>query len=214
MSPLNSPSLLGVGLDTNVWVCVMLGVECSVCRHVIKYHTHWSHSMLRQRLGTGAWWSPRARFQVLSPIGWFCWPHVRGVVCILDVGWGHSGFAPYLSCISQPGCPKVRCVHPSKWPFCLRVSMPQKTLAYTHFRNDPCVHEFSNHQKPTFGSKNVKPWFLTPGFYNRRWSWRRVELDLGLCMTLRLAKKMSLRSANFQFLSVFGRFADFESVLF
>ena len=39
ISPLASPSLLGVGLDAGVWVCVMLGVECRVCRRVINYHT-------------------------------------------------------------------------------------------------------------------------------------------------------------------------------
>ena len=39
ISPLASSSLLGVGLDVGVWVCVMLGVDCSVSRHVINYHT-------------------------------------------------------------------------------------------------------------------------------------------------------------------------------
>ena len=42
---------------------------------------------------------------------------VRGVARIRDVGCAHLGFAPYLARIC---CPKVRCVHPSKWPFWLR----------------------------------------------------------------------------------------------
>ena len=49
--------LLGVGLDTSVWECVMLGVKCSVCRSVIHYHTR---AIFRQ--STGAWQSPRASF--------------------------------------------------------------------------------------------------------------------------------------------------------
>jgi len=55
--PLASPSLLGVGVDTSVWVCVMLGVECSVCSRVIGCHTK---AISRQR--TGAWQLPRAMF--------------------------------------------------------------------------------------------------------------------------------------------------------
>ena len=39
LSPLTASSLFGVGVDTGVWVCVMLGVDCSVSRHVINYHT-------------------------------------------------------------------------------------------------------------------------------------------------------------------------------
>ena len=57
ISPLASSSLLGVGLDVGVWVCVMLGVECSVCRRMIDYHTR---VILKQR--TGAWRPPRARW--------------------------------------------------------------------------------------------------------------------------------------------------------
>jgi len=54
---------------------------------------------------------------------------INGVACILDVGCAHPGFAPYLAHIH---CPKVRCVHPSKWPLWLRASepsRPNKTLA-------------------------------------------------------------------------------------
>jgi len=39
---------------------------------------------------------------------------VKGVASIRDVGYAHPGFAPYLARIR---CPKVRCMHTSKWPF-------------------------------------------------------------------------------------------------
>jgi len=61
-----------------------------------------------------------------------------------DVGCVRQGFVPYLVRIY---CPKVRCVHPSKWPFWLRASVHKKTLAYIRFRNDPCVHPFSESLK-------------------------------------------------------------------
>jgi len=51
---------------------------------------------------------------------------IKGVACIRDVGCAHPGFAPYLARIHYP---KIRCVHPSKWPFWLRASVPIKTLA-------------------------------------------------------------------------------------
>jgi len=68
---------------------------------------------------------------------------IKWVACIRDVGCAHPGlgFAPYLACIC---CPKVRCVHPSKWPFWLRASVP-KTLACIRLRNDLCEHPFSCH---------------------------------------------------------------------
>ena len=98
---------------------------------------------------------------------------VRGVACIRDVGCAHPGFAPYLARIC---CPKVRCVHPSKWPFWLHTSVFQKTLACIRFRNDPCVHPFSNHLKPPFGSEHPIIWFLLPSVHNSR----RVPLS-NLC---------------------------------
>ena len=45
---------------------------------------------------------------------------------IFLVGCAHPGFAPYLARIR---CPKVRCVHPSKWSFWLPASVPKKTPA-------------------------------------------------------------------------------------
>ena len=38
LSPITASSLFDVGVDTGVWVCVVLGVECSVSRRVINYH--------------------------------------------------------------------------------------------------------------------------------------------------------------------------------
>jgi len=90
---------------------------------------------------------------------------VREVDCIRDVGCAHPGFATFLARI---GCPKVFCVHPSKWPLWLRALVPQKTLSCICFRNDSCqcVHQFSSHQNLIFGSKHPKIWFLLPGFYH------------------------------------------------
>ena len=84
---------------------------------------------------------------------------------IRDVGYAHPGFAPYLARIR---CPKIRCVHPSKWPFWLRVWVPQKNLACIRFRNDPCVHPFSESLKP-----NIRIWTsefldLVTGFLQQR----------------------------------------------
>jgi len=67
---------------------------------------------------------------------------IKGVASIRDVAYVHPGFAPYLARIR---CPKVRCMHPSQWPFWLRASMPKTTLACILFRNDPCVYPFPSH---------------------------------------------------------------------
>jgi len=67
---------------------------------------------------------------------------IKGVACIWDVGCAYPEFAQYLARIH---CPKDRCVHPSKWPFWLRASVHNKTLACIPFRNGPCVHPFSSH---------------------------------------------------------------------
>jgi len=64
----------------------------------------------------------------------------REVARFWDVGCAQPGFAPYLARIR---CPKVRCVHPFKWPFWLLASEPKKTLACIRVTNDPCVHLFS-----------------------------------------------------------------------
>jgi len=57
----------------------------------------------------------------------FVTQRIKGVACMQDVGCAHPGFASCLACIR---CPKVRCVHLSKWPqaFWLRVSVHKKTL--------------------------------------------------------------------------------------
>jgi len=77
----------------------------------------------------------------------------------------HAGLTPYLMRIS---CPKVRCVHPSKWPFWLRTLVPQKTLVCIRFRNDPCVHLFfkvtKNHRLDP--SPNIRNF----GFYYRNFT--------------------------------------------
>jgi len=83
---------------------------------------------------------------------------VRGVACIQDVGCTHPGFAPYLARIR---CPKVRCVHPSKWHLWLRESVPKKTLTCICFRNDPCVDTFS--EKTQHMDTNIR----NLGFYYR-----------------------------------------------
>jgi len=55
---------------------------------------------------------------------------IKLVACIHDVGCAHPGFAPYLAQICYP---KVRCVHPSKWPFWLRASVPFRSLSQRSF---------------------------------------------------------------------------------
>ena len=37
--PITASSIFDVGVDTGVWVCVVLGVECSASRRVINYYT-------------------------------------------------------------------------------------------------------------------------------------------------------------------------------
>jgi len=69
---------------------------------------------------------------------------LEGLPAIRDVGCAHPGFASYLASIR---CPKVRSVHPSKWPFWLRATVPKKTLACIGLRNDPCMHPFSESLK-------------------------------------------------------------------
>jgi len=86
---------------------------------------------------------------------------VRGVARIRYVGCAHPGFASYLARIR---CPKVRCVHPSKWP--------KKTLACMSLRKEYLKQMSISHWKPR---ESLKPniwirtyelWFLLPGFYN------------------------------------------------
>ena len=57
-----------MGLDTGVWVCIMFGMDHSVCRRVIDYHTR---AILKKR--TGAWLPPDARCSL--KVGWFHWAH-------------------------------------------------------------------------------------------------------------------------------------------
>jgi len=88
------------------------------------------------------------------------------VLLVTGVAWigcAHLGSAPYLEHIR---CPKVCCVHPSKWSLWLRASVPKKTLACIRFGNDPCVHPFSSHSKPIFESNHPKLWSLLPDFYD------------------------------------------------
>jgi len=59
ISPPASSLLLGLGLNTVALDCVLLVVECSVCRRVIDYDYH-TRPILRQ--STVSWWSQRARF--------------------------------------------------------------------------------------------------------------------------------------------------------
>ena len=56
---------------------------------------------------------------------------LEGLPAIRDVGCAHPGFASYLASIR---CPKVRSVHPSKWPFWLRASKHKKTPACIRFQ--------------------------------------------------------------------------------
>ena len=86
---------------------------------------------------------------------------VRVVARIRDVGCAHPGFAPYLARIR---CPKVRCVHPSKWPFWLRAPVPKTTLACIRFRNDPCVHLFSELPKTIIWIRTSETLVFATGF--------------------------------------------------
>jgi len=53
---------------------------------------------------------------------------IKGFASIRDAGCVHLEFAPDAGCVhlefapylARIRCPKVRCVHPSKWPFWLR----------------------------------------------------------------------------------------------
>jgi len=88
---------------------------------------------------------------------------LEGLPAIRDVGCAHSGFAPYLACIRSP---KVRCVHPSELPFWLRALVPKKTLACIRFRNDPCMHPFSESLKPNIWIRTSETLgFTNFGFY-------------------------------------------------
>ena len=81
---------------------------------------------------------------------------------------------PHPRCTLRIRCPKVRCVHPSKsWPFWLRASVLKKTLACIRFRNDPCVHAFSESLKTNIWIRTSELWVLLPGFYHSQ----RVSLS-------------------------------------
>ena len=88
ISPLTSSSLLGVGLHTGIWVCVMLGLECSVCRRVIDYHTR---VILRQK--TDVWRRP-PRTWSFSQVRWFRCPQRRSARSWLSSFSSQTAYRP------------------------------------------------------------------------------------------------------------------------
>ena len=117
---------------------------------------------------------------------------------IRDVGCAHPGFAPYLARIR---CPKVRFVHPSEWPFWLHTSLAQRTLACIRFRNDSCMHPFSDLLKPNIWIQTSKTFIFTtgglPGCKNKKDYSNRVPLsDPCLLREYTIDRKHSLCNLN------------------
>jgi len=97
ISPLPPDLLFGMNLDTDVWLRVVLDVECSVCRRVVNYHTE---GILSQ--STGAWQPPRAR--CFSKVGWLRCSHYTWWICCrtvpvprVDTSLRSSGSCPWGS---------------------------------------------------------------------------------------------------------------------